>query len=273
MLTERSSEERQEITEMLVRELGERYEDIIEMEFDMNIEDFINKEEIIDEEGTLAHIEEVGKQIGANDELQLSFSDTKYAQATEFETMEQAQTAFTEATQTMVDNLDTAYGDHEADIEESLNQVGLTLGESEGDYTNFKEHVQEQLTGSDGVVAQSEEAAESTEQMKDDMIESFGNAADAITTWQEKYSEKIGLAIDSNDKLIESLDDLIEKLGEASQAQAEHDSNSTTGGGGGTGGNSGGVNNVAGSTGTENADSSESSGGNDSENFNWAKSG
>ena len=44
MLIKRSTEtrERQEITEMLITELGERYEDIIEVEFNMDIEDFIN---------------------------------------------------------------------------------------------------------------------------------------------------------------------------------------------------------------------------------------
>ena len=42
MLIERSTRERQEITEMLVRELGGRYEDIIEVEFNMNVKDFIN---------------------------------------------------------------------------------------------------------------------------------------------------------------------------------------------------------------------------------------
>lgn len=42
MLTKRSTRERQEIAGMLVRELGERYEDIIELEFNMNVEDFIN---------------------------------------------------------------------------------------------------------------------------------------------------------------------------------------------------------------------------------------
>lgn len=42
MLTKRSAKEKQEITEMLIRELGEKYEDIIEVEFDMSIENFIN---------------------------------------------------------------------------------------------------------------------------------------------------------------------------------------------------------------------------------------
>ena len=42
MLIKRSAKEKQEITEMLIRELSEKYEDIIEVEFDMSIEDFIN---------------------------------------------------------------------------------------------------------------------------------------------------------------------------------------------------------------------------------------
>jgi hypothetical protein len=53
----------------------------------------------------------------------------------------------------MVGELDKAYAQHESDIEEAMNEVGLTLDDTNDEYTNFKEHVEEQVSGSDGVVA------------------------------------------------------------------------------------------------------------------------
>lgn len=187
----------------------------------------------LDEAGTLSHIEEVSKQIGANEDLQLSFSDTRYAQTTEYETMEQAQEDFTLATQTMVSNLNDAYMQHTADIERELNLVGLSLTTTEGKYTAFKNHVETQISGEDGVVAQSEAAANSTDQMYKDMEEDFGFAAEAVEGWQKIYSDEIDKVIDKNDDLWDNLDELIGKLAEAEKAQKEYNEGGTTGSNGG----------------------------------------
>jgi hypothetical protein len=41
--------------------------------------------------------------------------------------------------------------------------------------------------------------------MKDDMVDAFGDASDAISSWQENYSDRINDVINSNDDLIENL--------------------------------------------------------------------
>lgn len=187
----------------------------------------------LDEAGTLSHIEEVAKQIGANNDLQLSFSDTRYAQTTEYETMEQAQEDFTSATQTMVDNLNNAYVQHTADVEHELNLVGLSLTDTESEYTAFRDHVETQISGEGGVVDQSEAAADSTDQMYKDMEEDFDFAADAVEGWQKIYSDEIDKVIKKNDDLWDNLDKLIKKLADAEEAQKDYNEGGTTGNNGG----------------------------------------
>lgn len=187
----------------------------------------------LDEAGTLSHIEEVAKQIGANNDLQLSFSDTRYAQTTEYETMEQAQEDFTSATQTMVDNLNNAYVQHTADVEHELNLVGLSLTDTESEYTAFRDHVETQISGEGGVVDQSEAAADSTDQMYKDMEEDFGFAADAVEGWQKIYSDEIDKVIKKNDDLWDNLEKLIRKLAEAEKAEKDYNEGRTTGSNGG----------------------------------------
>ena len=178
----------------------------------------------LDEEGTLSHIEEVSKQIGANNDLQTSFSDTRYAQTTEYETMEQAQEDFTNATNVMVDNLNNAYMQHSTDIERELSYAGK-------EYEDFAELVEDQVNGPGGIADQSEDAAQSVADMRKDMETEFGFAADAVESWQKIYSDEIDKVMQKNDALWLNLDKLINKLVEAEGAQKKYSEGKVSGGG------------------------------------------
>ena len=175
----------------------------------------------LDEEGTLSHIEEVSKQIGANNDLQTSFSDTRYAQTTEYETMEQAQEDFTNATNIMVDNLNNAYMQHSTDIERELSYAGK-------EYEDFAELVEDQVNGPGGIVDQSKDAAQSVADMRKDMETEFGFATDAVESWQKIYSDEIDKVMEKNDALWDNLDELIRKLAEAEIAEKEYNEGNTT---------------------------------------------
>ena len=217
----------------------------------------LDKETIraLEEQGTLTRIEEVSKQKLANEDLQTSFADTRYAQVTEYDTMKEAQTDFTDATNTMVINLDQAYQTFEKNIDDSMKAAGTSV-------KDFKSKVKNDISGSDGVVKQSNKAAKAVKDMKDDMKTAFKNAATAVTTWQKTYSEQIGKVIKSNEKLYKDLGTLIKRLGEAEKAIISYNETAgTEGGGSGTGSNSSGVSNVNGNVDPDNAGNSSTGGG------------
>ncbi len=223
----------------------------------------LDKETIkaLEESGTLTRIAEVGKQKIANEDLQTSFADTRYAQVTEYTTMEEAQTDFTSATNTMVSELGAAYDTFEQDLEEAFSNAGE-------DMDTFKDTVEQDISGPDGVVDQSEKAAGAVEQMKDDMETAFQNAATAVSTWQSTYSEQIGLVIGANEKLYNDLGTLIDRLGEAEgQIISYANTAATYGGGSGTGGIAGDLNNILGDL---NPDDASGNGGSGSKKGTWS---
>jgi hypothetical protein len=57
-------------------------------------------------QGTLAHIEEISVQIGANEDLQTSFDDTVLAQTTGFTTMDEFNDKLATSTEKMVERMD-----------------------------------------------------------------------------------------------------------------------------------------------------------------------
>ena len=172
----------------------------------------------LDEQFTAQYGMSVNTQVGHNNDLQTSFDKTKLSAVTEFGTIEEAQTALQTNAEDTVEGILKAQETQVIETEGAMNQVGITLGTTYDDYTNFRKHVEGELTGEDGVVSKTKAVADSTDEMKEDAKEDFEAVTTFLGEWNNTYGGLIQTAAEKTLTLSGAFGTLAEKLSAAAEA-------------------------------------------------------
>ena len=143
-----------------------------------------------------------GYKISKNEEYVDSFDETIYAQLTGYESLEEAQFSFVEATNIMIEELDAAFEEWLFNYDAIMLAAGTSSENFANDTTQALETIKEE----------SSEAVEQASEDADDISDAFGEICDAVSAWQEEYSDAISSAMDSNENMIGSCMDLIAQL-------------------------------------------------------------
>jgi hypothetical protein len=132
----------------------------------------LSREQILalEEQGVLDHANAIGEKMAANLELQDSFTDTKYAQATEYDDMKQAQDDFVDATNTMVDSCKVAYDNYKDAVDEAMKAADTSVDE-------FVENFDKNTTA---VANDAKKAGKAVEQMRKDMASDYSKAVTSV---------------------------------------------------------------------------------------------
>lgn len=141
--------------------------------------------------------EATGYKIAADKDYVDDFRETNLALVTEYDSLAAYQMSFNSNVETLLVDLSGAYRIWQGDIDTIMQEAGTSLD-------GFGEHVDDMVNGENGVVAKSDEAAESVESMAERMQEAFDATIEAITSWESEWGNQIDAAIEKNNKLIES---------------------------------------------------------------------
>ena len=143
-----------------------------------------------------------GYKISADQQYLDSFNETVYAQLTGYQSIEDAQARFADATHIMVESLKQAYVDWQAAVKLIMETAGTSV-------ENFAKDAGDAI----GKISEdSSEAAGDVEEMAKDFEEAFKKVLDSVTQWQIDYSEAITAAIEANTAMATSCTSLIEML-------------------------------------------------------------
>ena len=141
--------------------------------------------------------EATGYKIAADKDYVDDFRETNLALVTEYDSLAAYQMSFNSSVETLLVDLSGAYRTWQGDIDTIMQEAGTSLD-------GFGEHVDDMVNGENGVVAKSDEAAESVESMAERMQEAFDATIEAITSWESEWGNQIDAAIEKNNELIES---------------------------------------------------------------------
>lgn len=141
--------------------------------------------------------EATGYKIAADKDYVDDFRETNLALVTEYDSLAAYQMSFNSSVETLLVDLSGAYRTWQGDIDTIMQEAGTSLD-------GFGEHVDDMVNGENGVVAKSDEAAESVESMAERMQEAFDATIKAITDWESEWGNQIDAAIEKNNELIES---------------------------------------------------------------------
>ena len=143
-----------------------------------------------------------GYKISADEQYLDSFNETVYAQLTGYQSIEDAQARFADATNMMVESLKEAYVDWQAAVKLIMETAGTSVEDFAKDAGDAIGKISED----------SSEAAGDVEEMAKDFEEAFKKVLGAVTQWQTDYSTAITAAITANTNMATSCTSLIEML-------------------------------------------------------------
>lgn len=184
---------------------------------------------IIYEEDWQAYHEKTGYKISDDAEWRDEFQETEYSILTNFKTMDEANSAFTISTGTMVTTIIGDFVSMKNNIAETVEAMGLSLNGK--DKNSFASNLQ-QVTKE--AQTDTKEIKDSIVEMRDEAVKKFGEIVGAAQSNYLLYDSEILKFIASNDSLITSLNSVIAKYAELKTAQSgvEQDYSATGGGGG-----------------------------------------
>ena len=145
-----------------------------------------------------------GYKMSADSDYVDSFNETTYAQVAGYNTIQEAQDRFAEATRVMVTDLQTAFTQWQANVDSAMAAAGTSVDQFAGqvdDAINNEE---------DGILANNEALVESVQDIGEEMAEIFSDETlNRLSTFADKYASTIKPMIDANNELIQSLNTLI----------------------------------------------------------------
>ena len=150
-----------------------------------------------------------GYKISANEDFIDSFEETTYAQLTGFNSLDQVYNSFAENTEIALQETTKNFQDYKNNVKIVFESAGM-------DVTEFSESFQKEMNE---IQKSSDETAENSEEMKDDMIDAFDQITNSVSTFNTNYGEQIDGVIQKNLDLITSLDDVLKKIGEVNNAE------------------------------------------------------
>ena len=145
-----------------------------------------------------------GYKMSADSDYVDSFNETTYAQVAGYNTIQEAQDRFAEATRVMVTDLQTAFTQWQANVDSAMAAAGTSVDQ-------FAEHVDNAINNEeDGILANNEALITSVQGIGEEMAEIFSNETlSGLSTFANKYALTIKPMIDANNELIQSLNTLI----------------------------------------------------------------
>lgn len=155
-----------------------------------------------------------GYKISADEDYVDSFDETIYSQITGYQTIQEAQEAFAQATQIMVNDLKNAFASWSESVSRLMKAADTTISQFSGD-------VAESIYGDGeepGLIEASNDAADSVNNMAESMVTDFSKVTDAVTSWQETYSDNMDKIIAKNEEVVKSANAII-------TAQSGYDAN------------------------------------------------
>ena len=158
-----------------------------------------NNKTLYDEDWTNYH-NATGYKISDTDKFVTDFSDSMLSALMGVESSGALMNIISNATAGLIEDLLEASKEFGRRTEEIMNEAGTSVKDFAGDVDEASKNIADA----------SKKAADSVGQMGDDMIEDFNNVADSIHDFQIRYIEEIQPIIDANERVVQSLNDIIE---------------------------------------------------------------
>ena len=145
-----------------------------------------------------------GYKISADSDYVDSFNETTYAQVAGYNTIQEAQDRFAEATRIMVTDLQTAFTQWQTNVDSAMAAAGTSVDQ-------FAEQVDDAINNEeDGILANNEALITSVQGIGEEMAEIFSDETlNGLSEFADKYTSTIKPMIDANNELIQSLNTLI----------------------------------------------------------------
>ena len=164
----------------------------------------LGENQILYEQDWAKYSELTGYKISANEAYVDHFNETALSLLTGYETMEEFQRAFNDAighpdSGGLLYDLDNAFKTWEANMEEVFESAGTTMDD-------FSGVVEDSVND---IVENSDEAAESIEEMGDTVVSTFDEITSAVQNWSNVYSETIDSILARNEMLAKSFNELL----------------------------------------------------------------
>lgn len=164
----------------------------------------LGENQILYEQDWAKYSELTGYKISANEAYVDHFNETALSLLTGYETMEEFQRAFNDAighpdSGGLLYDLDNAFKTWEANMEEVFESAGTSMDD-------FSGIVEDSVND---IVENSDEAAESIEEMGDTVVSTFDEITSAVQNWSNVYSETIDSILARNEMLAKSFNELL----------------------------------------------------------------
>lgn len=164
----------------------------------------LGENQILYEQDWAKYSELTGYKISANEAYVDHFNETALSLLTGYETMEEFQRAFNDAighpdSGGLLYDLDNAFKTWEANMEEVFESAGTSMDD-------FSGVVEDSVND---IVENSDEAAESIEEMGDTVVSTFDEITSAVQNWSNVYSETIDSILARNEMLAKSFNELL----------------------------------------------------------------
>ena len=167
----------------------------------------IDNNKVLYDEDWAAYSAATGYKISEDERFIDDFKETTLSLTTGYQTIEDAQNAFRDATLNVTNDMVQAFQDWERDTNTSLELGGTNI-------QNYAEDVNEAINGDGGIVDQTEDAVEAVETMSDEYQDAFTEIIDYAGTFCSQFDSVIDDIVDDCNRAIEAIQNLLEAMGE-----------------------------------------------------------
>ena len=190
--------------------------------FNDQITNALGNNQILYEEDWLSWANKNNLQIESNNSFKTSFDNTVLGLTTGFTTIDGLHQNLINAVGSpdgggYLGSLQTSYNKWREDVDGIMEAAGTSVENFGKDFSKV----------ADETVRKSEEIAGEVDDMAGQMEDAFGDVVDAVQDWRDEYSDAIANNIAANDRMIQSLADLLIQINKTIDAQIKL--NSVTG--------------------------------------------
>ena len=165
----------------------------------------IDNNKVLYDEDWAAYSAATGYKISEDERFIDDFKETTLSLTTGYQTIEDAQNAFRDATLNVTNDMVQAFQDWERDTNTAL-ELGGT------DIQNYAEDVNEAINGDGGIVDQTEDAVEAAETMSDEYQDAFTEIIDYAGTFCSDFDDIIQRVIDDCNEAVDAIRRLVEEM-------------------------------------------------------------
>ena len=149
-----------------------------------------------------SYSERTGYKITSNDEYITNFEETNLAIVGGYESLSEVENNFKEASSQMLSDLSIEYQMWQTEIDTVMQLAGTSV-------QGFSDDVYNAINDDNGIKNQSNEAATAVEEMGQRMESAFESISLSIETWEQNWGAQIDLAIEKNNQLMQSYNEMM----------------------------------------------------------------